>query len=448
MTELTPPPAKKSRIHTIIIAIVLVIAAIAALGYYASKAGLDKALVKQEVDAWIERTKLRAADEGYTLAITYDDVAIKGGLTDGHALISNIKVSTTSEDAAKNVTFTTAEIRLEPKSANLRDVEVILPAPIHVFEEKNTHESASLISDAPLAFEVERIEENDQFYQRIAHKLPPKITLRFLVGQDAVGEEEKKQDLTPRYDVIEVTSEDSTLQITTHDKQNDIGNSLIELHKVTIVPIGSEEGTITIGGFKSTWSNALNKKNLNVIDVSVALDDVSANESFMPYAPLNLALQAQFEGAMPTTPEAFAKIQSQQTSFKVKEFAVSTKDATFNLTADFVANQNDILPVGMANVSVGNVPSWRELLKQNAMLNNKNEELLNTLFIRIVGQTLPDAKDISIDIQRAREGAFQIGNITFEELLAIALGGVRTPLDIKLPAPTEQAAPVDAVKSE
>jgi len=448
MNELLPPPAKKSSISKFIIPVVVIIAGVAALGYFASKAGLDRAIVQQEVDAWIERSKAHAAKEGYNLAITYESVAIKGGLTDGHALISNIKViSAPNKDGVNvdenSVTFTTAEVKLEPKSANLRDVAVILPTPVHVFEGLNAHESASLMSDAPLEFDVEQIEKKEEVYNRISHELPSKITLRFLVGQDAVGEEDMAQELTPRYDTIEVSMESGKGHVTTHHQRPEVGNSDIEIHNLKVVPIGHEEGTVTVDNFSSKWSNELNDKNLNVIDADIKLDNLRADERLMPYSPINAAFSAHFEGAMPSTPEEFAKIQSQQTSFKLNELSFSTKDASINATADFVANQNDILPVGMANISITNVQAWRDALKKNDAITTADEEIINTLFIRILGITLPSAKDVTLDIQRAREGSFQIGLITFEELLAILLRQVKTPLDVELPA---LAVPVDPVE--
>jgi hypothetical protein len=446
MTELTPPPVSKSRLSKILLAIVLVLATAVGLGYYASRAGLDKALVKQELDAWIERSESNALEEGYNLDITYEDVAIKGGLTDGHASIRNIKIVTQSADAKDKVTFKTDEVKLEPKSANLRDVEIILPTPIHVFENKNTYESAAFISETPLLFSVERLEKEDQPYRSIAHEFPSKITLKFLAGQDASGEEDKAQELTPRYDIIEVSMESGSAKAVMHEQKGDIGDSVIDVRQLKIVPVGNELGTVTIARFNSRWSNHLNKNNLNQIEAKIMLEEMNADASFMPFAPINMNIEAAFEGAMPDTPEDFANLQSQQNAFKLKQLSFSTKDAAVNATADFVSSGDDILPVGMANLSIDNVQSWREILKANEVLRDKDEELINTLFIRIAGQTLPAAKNVAVDIQRTREGAFQIGNITFEELLAILLGNIKTPLDVALPEDPETVVPTDKAK--
>ncbi|MFZ4125687.1 MAG: hypothetical protein ACOYJ2_06420 [Rickettsiales bacterium] len=447
MNELTPPPVQKSRIRKILLLAVLVVAGVAGLGYYASRAGLDKALVEQQLDAWIERTEKQAQQEGQSIDIRYGDVAIKGGLTDGHALIRDVEVINSTGEKKSRITI--EQVRLEPHSADLSDVGIILPTPIHVFESNNTYESASIVSDPALSFAVEQIERSDEKYTRITSHFPQKLTLRFLVGQDASGEEEETQTLTPRYDSIEVTmGEGSKGILTTHHSRTDLGDSTLRINDLKIVPVGNEIGTITIDSIKSDWKNTLNDKQLNVVEFSAALTNLSADKAFMPYAPINAALKLSFEGAMPQKPEDLAAIQSGQMSLKLHTFTLSTKDANVSATADFVANKDDILPVGMANISIGNVQSWRELLKQKKMLRAKDEPLINTLFMRIAETPLNEAKDITVDIKRAREGAFQIGAITFEELLAIILGNVKTPLDTKMPEPTESSAPVDAVKAE
>lgn len=439
MTELNPPAAekkKKSTLAKFVLPVILVIAGVAALGYFASKAGLDKALVKREVDAWIERSKQHAAAEGYELSITYSDVSIEGGLTDGHARISDMTIITvpTAEGKAgeNSVTLTTAEVNLEPRSANLRNVDVVLPKPVRLFEGTNAHETIALSANEPLTFEVKQIDRRGKAYNRIAHSFPDVVELRLLAGKDAAGKEEETPDLTPRYDVLNIVL-DGEGQVTTSNERSDIGDSELNLRNIVVTPVGHEEGTVKVAGFRSVWSNELNENNLNVINAELALEDVTANPEFLPYAPINANLKLHFEGAMPSTPEEFASIRTQQTAFKLSEFSFFTKDAGISATADMVASSEDILPVGMANLSLTNVQEWRKILKETNALNDKDEQVINTLFIRIAGETLPAAKDVSIDIQRAREGSFQIGHITFEELLAILMGQIKTPLDVKLP---------------
>lgn len=445
MNELNPPlaPQKKNNTAKYVLIALLAVAAVGALGYFASQAGLDKALVKREVDAWIERSKQHAALEGYDLAIVYDDVSIRGGLTDGHALITNMKIISKPVGGVagdESVTFTTAEVKIDPNSADLSDLDVILPTPLHVFEGKNSFETASLIAEEPLEFTVEQLEQDKKHYNRISHTLPAKLTLRTLAGQDAVGEEDKEQQLTPRYDVVELSMEGKG-QVTTNTARSDLGNSEIEVKNLSIVPVGNEIGAVKVDRLYSAWKNTLNDKQLNMIDAEFAIDNLTADKKFLPYAPINASIKGHFEGPMPATPEEFASIRTQQASFKLSEFIFKTKDASLNATADFVASGEDILPIGKANINVTNVPEWRELLKKNDVIGSKDEQVINTLFIRIAGVTLPDAKDVTVDIKRAREGSFQIGQITFEELLAILLRGVETPLDTQIPS-----VPPEAVK--
>jgi hypothetical protein len=434
---------KKSSLKKFILPVFLLVVAIGAGAYFASKAGLDKALFKQALDGWIEQSEKRAAADGMDLKIAYDEVTIAGGFTDRHAVIHNLRATkTTPEATPAEVTYRTADVLFFPKDADFKSFTLRLPTPLEKMENGQSEVTASLVSETPLVIEVEPITRNGENYQQISHQIPAKLTIKYLVGQDATGAEEATPTLTPRYESVEITSENGMVNYLTHEQTLLLAQTSFLANNIRIVPIGNEQKTVTIAAISSNFEDNLNPKENNKMMLDFTLDNLVAKDEYISNTPISLTVNFAYQGAMPETPEQLAAATPQQTSFKLSNFALHTKAAKLDATADFVASSDDILPVGTATVTLTDIPAWRTILTEAELSDVKIEEVANTFLLRATGQRLVDAKDVTIDVNRARGGAFEVGKTTLEEVMAIVFGGMRTPLDAPVPVvPAPAAAP-------
>ncbi|MFN8930213.1 MAG: hypothetical protein ACK5WQ_07625 [Alphaproteobacteria bacterium] len=438
---------KKFSLKKFILPVFLLVVAIGVGTYFASKAGLDKALFKQALDTWIEQSEKRAAADGLDLSIAYDEVTIAGGFITRHAIIHNLRVTqTTLQQTPTKVVYRTAVVKFLPNSHDFKNFTLQLPAPLEKIENGQGDVSASLVSETPLVIEVRPMTLNGENYQQIRHKLSPKITIKHLVGQEAIGAEEATPSLTPRYESIEITSENGIMNYLANDKTMLLAQASFAADNIRIVPIGNEQKTISIAAISSNFEDNLNPKKNNKMTLDFSLDNLVANDEYIANTPISLMVNFAYVGAKPETPEQLAAATPQQTSFKLSNFALHTKAAKLDATADFVTSSDDILPVGTATVTMTDLPAWRKILADAQLSDIKTEEVANTFLLRTVGERLVDATDVTLDINRARGGTFEVGKVTLEEVMAIVFGGMRTPLDSPAPAavlekPAEKTTP-------
>jgi hypothetical protein len=203
------------------------------------------------------------------------------------------------------------------------------------------------------------------------------------------------------------------------------------------MPIGNEQETLTIATISTNFEDNLNPQQNNKMTLDFILDNLVAKDDYIANTPISLKVNFVYDGAMPETSQAQGEKTPQQTSFKLSNFALHTKAAKLDATADFVSSSDDILPVGTATITATDIPAWRAIANDFGVADVKTEEMINSLLIRTTGTRLVDAKDVTIAINRVRDGAFQIGKSTFEEVVTIVLSGMRTPLDAPAPASTE-----------
>ena len=87
-TETTAPInvlAKKKR--KLVLPIAAVIVALSVGGFLASRAGLDKALVKQKLDEAIAQVKEQGRAKGRDITITYGEIDVVGSFASKHVVV-------------------------------------------------------------------------------------------------------------------------------------------------------------------------------------------------------------------------------------------------------------------------------------------------------------------------------------------------------------------------
>lgn len=447
---------KRSHTRKIIFATIGALLIIIVAAVIASKAGLDKALVRQQLDAIALQLKERGAAQGRDVTFTYGDIAIKGGFTNKHAVISapqldirpmegeGFEQHDVKEGKPNTLRITSPVLEVFPESANLSELKFALPQPVDFASIEEPEKSLLKVRAAtPLELHYATLKQKGAPYTRWQFTAPASLDLDYLREQVVEGEEDATPVLKPVYDTLNVAMEKGTAELTLAQGGSGLGQGTLEFKSIAMAPASQPEaGKVTIAQILGQWSNQRNEKNLNVVNSTFSIDRVEAAEELIPYAPISLALDFTYEGAMPSTPEEVAAISSQESSLKLKTLSLSTKDASFDATADFVATPEDRLPVGMATVNLTNLPFVIAELKENGLIAAEDEGLLVTILEQVTGVAYDELKDVTLDVQRTRGGSFQIGKTTFEELFATIL---QAALSNKAPAPKlpEKQTPVE-----
>lgn len=457
-TEVSERRARRSR--RIIIGTLSILVLIAAAGVLISKTGLDRALVRQQLDAIAAQMKTRGAAQGRDVKFTYGDVEIAGSFSNKHAVIHSPVLAVKpldapgyekpTGDAPKTLRVTSETMEIYPEGANLSAMRIEMPKPIDITTiEAPEKKLLTVTTDTPLTVHYANTKRDNAPITRWQFTAPAETQFTYLREQVAEGAEEQTPTLSPVYETLVMNMDKGEGELSMQRDHSGLGEGTLDLKNIRIAPQSApKEGLVTINQIVSQWSNQRNEQNLNVVNSSFRIDQISADANLLPYAPISAAMEVVYEGAIPTTQEELASIEAKESAFKLKTFSITTKDATFAATADFVANPEDRLPVGMANVTVTNLPFIVGELKKYKLLSDDREAIIATLLQQVTGTPYGQMKDVVVDVQRSRGGSFKIGQSTFEELFATLLqaslgkgAGPKAVIDPSVAAPAVPVIP-------
>ena len=465
-TETTPSKKKRSLFLPIAAAVIT----IAIIGFVASRAGIDKALVKQQLDNFIAQVKERGRAQGRDIEITYGDLDVVGSFASKHVVIHQpvlvIKpmVDVKTPGATQNVEalrVTTPSMEIYPQAMDMSSLKITAPEPIDFASLIQPEQSLlKWTSTTPPALIVSQVKKGDVPYTETEYQSPNQMEFTYLREQQAAGTEDKAPTVVPVYEVMGVaTAQGSTVKSSMANDGSGLGEVKTDFHDIVLTPKAAPEGMVKIAEVTGNWSNSLNDKKLNVVHAQAKAGPITSDNKDAPYLPILLTVDATYQGAMPKTAEAIANIQSPESIITIKDFSLTTKDSALKATADFTANATDILPVGKANVALTNVPFVLGELHKYGLISPQMDPAVGAVLAAISGTPAEQIKDLNIPIERARGGAFKIGNSTSDELFAVFLkaamsrpgqpvvivpGAVGQPMAPQLPsADKPKAAPID-----
>lgn len=416
-TETNTQPAKSST-RKFALPVVIAIIVIGAIGYVTSKAGLDKALVKEAVDNFAANVK---QSSNGTLAFSYDDIKIAGGFTDRHAIITEPTLTQTANEE-QILTFTTEKILVHPSSRDLSSLTLELPHALKAFKSEDSAEKPTLTIIPKTAIKVD-VSEKTIGTRAFVHShiaLPESMLID--------GPEAERGKPWNQFDATLKAGGSITTSFTTDaDAPTGLGDTVVNVRSLVLTPQHEPADTITIDTVSSHYSNQQNDKAISTVSLNTDIGPITANSKVLPYGAMEVSIEGVFEGLLSNAPADFAEGGSNEKSLKLKTFTLKTEKAALYANADFVSGAKDVLPVGTANITLENATFVFDELKRHKLLKSSDEAIMQQLVQQITGKALGAEKDLSIDITRVRDGAFQIGNTTFEELMALVLRGALTP---------------------
>ncbi len=455
MTDTLKLPAKKKR--SLVLPIALAIIVVALLGFVASRAGIDKLLVKTMLDGAIEDLKKRGVTTGRDINVTYGDLEVVGSFTNKHVVVHHpvitikpLKSEPLRPDGQNQIdalTITTPVAEIYPESMDFSALRVALPQPINFAGTQTPDKSLlKITSNTPVVVTVNQTSLDNTPRTQIRYVSPTEMDFTYLREQQAAGAEEETPTIVPVYETLRFNvAAGSGFESDFTNDANRLGKAKIYFNEMTLTPQSATIGAIQVAQLSGEWNHSMNEKKNHVIHVNAALGPVTAAPELLPYAPISAALDVSYEGAMTKTPESIASLQSASTTFDLKTFSITTKEAALGASGNFVASAADVLPVGAGTLNISNVPFVLSQLRKHELLKADVEPHVALLGEQITGTPIEQLTDASIIIERQRGSSFKIGKTTFEELLAAFLKQAMQPQSGKAPAAT---APASAAPSK
>lgn len=436
MNDTAPAITAKSSSRKWAIFVVLAILAVGAIAYMASKTGLDKALVKEAVDNFAAELKASSND---TLSFSYGDIAIEGGFRDRHAVIKNpvLQQSPEGMESEQHIYYTTDAITLHANASDLSSMKLFLSHPIKGYKGSAMEGEAQItvIQKSPITAYVDAVKHDGIPFVETRIELPDSML---------VDGPESERDQPWNQFTLGLKAGGTVLlsHSTAPDAPEGLGKTDINLHELIITPQHDAKDEIRIAQFVSRYENVQDEKGKSSVSMTADVGPITGDENALPYGPIEFALNASYEGLLSSAPEDFASNEGNEKALKIETLSLKAKDTALYATADFVSGSKDILPVGTANITLENVPFILEEMRKHKALDASKEALFAAVVSEITGTKLSDTKDLTVDVKRVRDGAFQIGNSTFEELMALVLRSALEPHNAtSAPAPALPETP-------
>ncbi len=438
--ETQTKPAKSGRF---IIPVIVVVILIAVVGYFAAmQSGLDKAVVEEALNNWAEQVEAYAARENEELVFAYDGVEMKSGATDRHAVIKNPRFITEvmrgDETEPTELVFRTESATLHPQSIRFDTLLVRLDQPIMIVAEGT--DAGRIAPNTPIEIEVRHREENQQQLMEARMPIPSQIEVESLVDEEnvTISMDEGAQMATSM--VVGERGHGSFYANISQLQMVDFADEV--LLSVKELMIDSESAPAAVEQPEATASG---REKMYDVRLNARVEELMGRTEEMPYGAISAAVDVDYTGPLPREGETidWAAVPAE---INVRELMLKTADAAISANGDFKSGSGDLLPVGSAQLQVNNFPFIRAELRKRDGLKPEEEKIIDALLRRMVGTGFEETEAIDIALKREPGGSLHIGNMTFEEALAIVLTGGKlapkepTQLGESEPAP----APEDA----
>jgi hypothetical protein len=412
MSDAAPKKFSTRRYVLLAATVILVIGIVA---FVASRVGLDKAMVRVALDRFAEEVAHSGQSKGKTIEFLYDDVKMVGGLLSRHANIINPRFVDRT-DPQKIGMVHTSEVAVYPYNSALTSLRLELEKPLRVLNTDTLDATplSTITQKTPILIEISPEGDNLLY---VKQSLPEVL----LVDGPEAERANPWNNFTIRMASGGFTEYTAELDPEQGPKPR---KSIISLSNITLTPETKPEDVVTIETVDWNFTQEVGEDKRNSVVLNAAVGPVTGSETQLPYGPMEFSVALSMEGVEPgASPQTFAEVDSHESAFKLENLSLKSKNAALYATADFVSGAKDVLPVGTANITVENLPYILAELKKHEAITDLDIKLAGDLVGATTGKQMVDMKDVSIDIKRVRDGSFQIGNSTFEELMALLLKG-------------------------
>lgn len=467
-------PEKTSKSSKFLLPVFAVILLIAAIGYFvAIRSGLDKEMVEKALNQWGQQIEAYAKAEGEDIKFAYDGVEMAGGATSRHAVVKNPRFTVmVQEDEDQQVpvelTLSTESASIHPESVKLDSIRVELDKPILIAADKVP--VGKITSERPIEVFGAREDKEGINYTNVQFPLPEKVQIESFDTKEVVTvTTQPGAQLSSSMATAQSGLGQFKAAINGLNAVDSSGKSLLSITALSI-DSSSQKAQLEPQPAQPGGADTPVAAETEQFDVTVhaKIDGLMGVEEEMPYGAVSLNLDADYTGPLPQENETvdWATVPSH---LNLKQLSVNTKDAGLLATADFRTGSGDLLPVGAARVKINNFAFVREELRRREALEPQDETILNVLLQRMVGTGLDNTKDLDVALKREKGGSLHMGDLTFEEALAIVLTGGKigvtgqgsaqptlepggqpqeAPATTEGASPAEDAAPADAAPVE
>lgn len=429
--------SKLKRYGLIVLGVLMVLGAGA---YFASKRGLSEAALSLLVDRWIEQQEKIAKEDGTEVDISYGAIDLHGNFSNHYVVIEKPKMRVapeglTLDQAGSEVTvFTTERIILYPETPTLERVRIELPDTLDIYEQGAQNPSFRVTPNTPIMVAVGQDKVNNAMFTTINHYIPNSWKVAYLNSQDADGEEEQTPVLTPNYQNYTISLNEGGQYHSRILAGGHLGEGSLNFSGLTLTD-DAAGSLLTIADVNGEWKGVVDEENHQMQSFNLTVGDVTAGDALAelkPYMPANLKLAANMSAVQPDAEAAAMSVST----VSLEAFDLKINSTGVHVQGGFEASAEEILPVGKADIRIENLAALATQLQQDDVISVNDVRLIQDVANAVVGDKNDLTSDVSFTVERARGGAFMVGKVPFEALIATVLRSAMEGVTITTPSGT------------
>lgn len=377
---------KKSAKFPALLIVLLVVLGLIGLSIFSSHYSIDKKAVGNQIADIENVLSKQFSAAGGKLSFNYDAMNIKGGLFSKHIVIDKPRFALKHPDGSQTVITSNALI-VEPTSSDGK--EIIFHAGDQITLEKNG-ERYAVASSERLKFKV----NNSDAGLRYSLKFPNEINVKNLATN-------------ARYAAI--TAAKGTLN-------GAVGEASSIAFDVTDATLFFKQRQL-IASSLSVKNDYSYKAGAMLSDVTLDTKGASFPTPYNLFGALDIATKISYETA--SFSEEYG-IPSEQ-NIEINSFTASNGEINTILDGTFQFLENELIPLGNASLKIDGVNALFTTLSRSNILDARGEKVLRNVLDKAAKEWKPEEDGVLIEFQREYGGGFYIGDVTFEELVALAL---------------------------
>jgi len=422
---------KGVKITSFIVPVIILVMLVAGVGYFAAThGGLDKAAVEKALKAWaLNLEKSSAAEGSAPVLFTFESVEMEGGPADRHAIV--IKPSFTTKvvgdesEGEVDLALSSESAVLYPDSIAFDALRVVLPKPLVLSSAGK--EITRFTSLKPLEVNAERIKEDKRGFVHAKVNIPEKMIIES-------AEESRTWHLS--------VDAGASLETRIADDGSNLGSSKLDLSNILVRE--AENEIFKLGKLALSVADELAEADKHNVKLLADIQDAQMIATPWPWGALSLSADMNYKGGLPKDEEVTSWPQAEMV-FNLAQLQLKNADAYISLKGNVNTTATELMPLGSLQVKVGNFAYIRSMLESQQLVKPEDKKLLNALFTQVTGQPYDEAVELDFALSRTQGGSLQIGHISFEEALVIALsGGKMQPRAPETAPASPQPAPIPA----
>ena len=387
----------------VITLLVLILAVVVVLGFFASHAGMDRKTVEARLKEWSQYAGQVAQAEGYTLTLNYTDIQIEGHLfaKQAHIISPIITLSPIGSTAPEQSrTLATDGIYLVPGMIGSNELKMRINDRIYYTDAKGR---TRVTAGEPLEWLVEQYSNEKGSGLAYAFILPPHVLFERLGRQSET--------------IISSTDIGFGDKSKINGKIDNVGETYMQDASINNLSVRRNGHEWSAAGVTSQFETA-NENGSLLTHYNTHVDKLTGNGALQSIGPVDADAEVELTEPLPADGQAINLTLARERNIVIDKLLFSLPSAKILTTGNLRMTPGELVPFGTAAVEVDHPDQLINAVEKTNLLHGVSKGLVTTMIQKVEPDWKGGDTPVRIDLKRQPDAPFYLGALTFENFTA------------------------------